>query len=145
MQAIHTTNRTAVRYRQVGDWPPYFRVGRRLLYREVDVDEWERSSTFAHPVAEAAAEAVAAHQPEHQLGGLQMGDIRKYTSASGAVPSASFAMADGKVALTVCSLENVKAEIALLAYHEIAEWVDHVCGLMGRTGPAARGNDQIAW
>jgi hypothetical protein len=40
--------RTVQRWRATGDGPPYIRVGRRILYRRSDVEEWLSSQTFRH-------------------------------------------------------------------------------------------------
>jgi prophage regulatory protein len=51
---MHVDDRTTLRWRTVGDGPPFVRVGpRRILYRRTDVDAWLAARTFPHRAAEA--------------------------------------------------------------------------------------------
>jgi predicted DNA-binding transcriptional regulator AlpA len=48
--------RTTLRWRNVGDGPPFVRVGtRRVMYRKADIEAWIATRTFPHRAAEAVA------------------------------------------------------------------------------------------
>jgi predicted DNA-binding transcriptional regulator AlpA len=51
----HLGRRTAQRWRETGDGPPWCRLGaRRVLYRLSDCEDWARSRTYRHRADELA-------------------------------------------------------------------------------------------
>jgi hypothetical protein len=52
---LHISPRSLERWRMTGDGPPYLKLGRRVVYRERDVEEW----LDAHAHAQHAAEETA--------------------------------------------------------------------------------------
>ena len=51
------SKRTWERKRQEGNGPRFITVGRRVLYRQSDIEEWLRQNTFASTTEAAAAKA----------------------------------------------------------------------------------------
>jgi hypothetical protein len=56
-ERYHFTTRWARMLRETGLGPPYLRLGRAVFYRVIDLAEWEKSRTYRHRAAEAAAAA----------------------------------------------------------------------------------------
>lgn len=53
-ERIQRPERTLERWRVTGDGPAFIRLGRRVAYREADVERWLDSRTFASRAAEMA-------------------------------------------------------------------------------------------
>jgi len=57
---LRVTSRTTARWREDGNGPPFVRAGgRRILYRQGDLDSWLASRTFPHRAAEAVQRNAA--------------------------------------------------------------------------------------
>ena len=54
-QRYHIGRRTAQRWRNTGEGPPFVRLGpRRVVYRISDCEAWAASRTYVHRTAELA-------------------------------------------------------------------------------------------
>ena len=69
---IGPSKRNWERMRQEGTGPPFVKVGKRVLYRPSDVEEWLRLNTFTSTAEAKAAKnteaaEIARRYEEHQL------------------------------------------------------------------------------
>ena len=66
-RVLRLSPRTLERHRLTGNGPPFVKIGRRVLYRRSDIDDWAESHTFGSTSeADAAAGSGQAGVPRNQ-------------------------------------------------------------------------------
>jgi predicted site-specific integrase-resolvase len=59
----HTSPRTLERWRTLGTGPRYVKVGRRVLYRDEDIDQWMDQQTRSHTHERVSLKRTGTRRP----------------------------------------------------------------------------------